>query len=50
MRRKGNEGFVLVKTIAPSELQNNQFQTQDKYLEKDFLYTYRLEACDVAGS
>ena len=49
MRRKGNEGFVTLKTIIPSELQNNQFQMQDKYLEKGILYTYRLEALDSNG-
>ncbi len=49
MRRKGGYGFALLKTIVPSELQDNQFQMQDKYLEKDILYTYRLEAYDAAG-
>jgi hypothetical protein len=49
MRRKGDEGFVLLKAIAPSELQNNQFQMQDKYLEKDIPYTYRVEAYDATG-
>ena len=49
MRRKGNEGFITLKTIAPSELQNNQFQMQDKYLEKDIPYTYRVEAFDANG-
>jgi hypothetical protein len=49
MRRKGSEDFALLKAIAPSELQNNQFQMQDKYLEKDIPYTYRLEAYDDSG-
>jgi hypothetical protein len=49
MRRKGNEGFITLKTIALSELQNNQFQMQDKYLEKDVPYIYRVEAYDDAG-
>ena len=49
MRRKGDEGFITLKTIAPSELQNNQFQMQDKYLEKGIPYTYRLEAFDANG-
>jgi hypothetical protein len=45
----GTTDFLLLKTIAPSELQNNQFQMQDKYLEKDISYTYRVEAYDAAG-
>jgi hypothetical protein len=49
MRRQGSVEFVLLKTIAPSELQNNQFQMQDKYLEKDIPYTYRVEAYDAGG-
>jgi len=49
MRRKGSEDFVVLKTIASSELQNNQFQMQDKYLEKGIPYTYRLEAFDANG-
>ena len=49
MRRKGNEGFITLKTIAPSELQINQFQMQDKYLEKDIPYAYRVEAFDANG-
>ncbi len=49
MRRKGNEGFFTLKTIIPSELQNNQFQMQDKYLEKNISYTYRVEAFDGNG-
>jgi hypothetical protein len=49
MRCKGDEGFVLLQTIAPSELHNNQFQMQDKYLEKDIPYTYRVDAYDATG-
>ena len=49
MRLKGDEGFITLETIAPSELQDNQFQMQDKYLEKDIPYTYRLEAYDANG-
>jgi len=49
MRRKGDEGFVMLKMIASSELQNNQFQMQDKYLEKGIPYTYRVEAFDANG-
>jgi hypothetical protein len=49
MRRKGGEDFILLKEIAPSELHNNQFQMQDKYLEKGAAYTYRVEAYDAAG-
>jgi hypothetical protein len=48
MRRKGSNDFALLKAVAPSELQNNQFQLQDKYLEKDITYTYRVEAYDGA--
>ena len=49
MRRKGGEDFIVLKAIALSELQNNQFQMQDKYLEKGATYTYRVEAYDAAG-
>jgi len=49
MRRKGDEGFITLETIAPSELQNNQFQMQDKYLEKGTHYTYRVEAFGANG-
>ncbi len=34
LRRKASEDFVVLKTVAPSELRDNQFQMQDKYLEK----------------
>jgi len=49
LRRKGSDTFALLRTIAPSELQNNQFQMQDKYLEKDTQYTYKVEAYGAAG-
>ncbi|HEX7501945.1 MAG TPA: hypothetical protein VF451_00875, partial [Acidobacteriota bacterium] len=49
MRRQGNGDFIAIRTIAPSELQGNQFQMQDKYLEKGTLYTYRVRAYDAAG-
>jgi hypothetical protein len=49
LRRAGSGGFVLLKTVAPSELQNNQFTLQDKYLEKSTLYTYRVEAYDATS-
>ena len=49
MRLKSGEDFILLKTIMPSELQNNQFQMQDKYLEKGTTYTYRVDAYDAAG-
>ena len=48
MRRKGTGDFALLRAIAPAELQNNQFQMQDKYLEKDIPYTYRVEAYNAA--
>jgi hypothetical protein len=48
LRRQGNGDLVLLKTIASQELQNNQFQMQDRYLEKDTPYTYRIEAY-IAG-
>jgi hypothetical protein len=47
MRCQGSGAFALLRTIAPYELQNNQFQMQDKYLEKDITYTYRVEAYDA---
>jgi hypothetical protein len=49
MRRGGGDGFIILKAIAPSEMQDNQFQMQDKYLEKDVPYTYWVEAYDAAG-
>lgn len=49
LRRRGAGEFVLICTITPSELHDNQFQMQDKYLEKDIPYTYRLEAFDSDG-
>jgi hypothetical protein len=48
MRRKGSEDFVLLKEIAPSQLQNNQFMMQDKYLTKGTPYTYRVDAYNAA--
>ncbi|MCX6553669.1 MAG: Ig-like domain-containing protein, partial [Candidatus Aminicenantes bacterium] len=35
LRRKGAGDFELLKTVTPTELQNNQFQMQDKYLEEN---------------
>jgi hypothetical protein len=49
MRRKGTEDFVLLKAVTPSELQNNQFKLQDKYLDKGATYTYRAEAYNSSG-
>jgi len=49
MRRQGSDDFVLLKEIAPSELEDNRFQVQDKYLEKDTPYTYMVEAYNDAG-
>jgi hypothetical protein len=49
VRSKDRGDFALLRTIAPSELQNNQFQMQDKYLEKDTQYTYKVEAYGAAG-
>jgi len=49
LRSKGTEDFVLLKSVLPSELQNNQFQMQDKYLEKGITYTYRVEAYNASG-
>ncbi len=48
-RRQGSGDFELIRTIDPSELNDNMFQMQDKYLEKDMRYTYRVEAYDAAG-
>jgi hypothetical protein len=47
-RCQGNGDFVMIKAIIPSELQNNQFQMQDKYLEKNTPYTYRVEAYNAS--
>ena len=49
MRRKGDAHAELFRTVTPSELQDNRFQVQDKYLEKDAAYTYRVDAYDAAG-
>ncbi len=48
-RSRGGGDFVLLRAIIPAELQNNQYQMQDKYLEKDITYTYRVEAFDADG-
>lgn len=48
-RRKGSGDFILLKTIEPAELKNNQFQMRDKYLEKGTNYTYRVEAYNASG-
>ena len=48
-RRKDSGDFVLLRTVAPSELQNKRFQMEDKYLEKNSAYTYRVEACNASG-
>ena len=49
MRRQG-QGDVscCARRSAPSELNDNQFQMQDKYLEKLSEYTYMIEAYDEA--
>jgi hypothetical protein len=49
MRRKGSEYFVLFQVVIPSEMPNHQFQMQDKYLEKNTPYTYRVEVFDYNG-
>jgi hypothetical protein len=49
MRRQGSGDFILLRAVAPSELQNGKFQMQDKYLEKKITYTYRVEAYDGFG-
>jgi hypothetical protein len=49
LRRQSGDDFVLLRTVAPSELQDNQIQMQDKYLERDTAYSYRVEAYDAAG-
>jgi uncharacterized repeat protein (TIGR01451 family) len=49
LRKKGTGNFELLKTVTPAELQNGQFQMQDKYLEKGTAYTYRVEAYNVVG-
>jgi len=48
-RCRGNGDYETILTITPAELQNNLFQMQDRYLEKDIPYTYRVTACDAAG-
>jgi len=49
MRRKGNAKLELLQMVTPSALQGNRCQVQDKYLEKDAAYTYRVEAYDAGG-
>ncbi len=49
LRKKGAGDFELLRAITPAELQNNQFQMQDKYLETGTAYTYRVEAYNAAG-
>ncbi len=41
--------FVVVKTIAPAELNGGRYRWQDKYLEEESAYTYRVEAVDADG-
>ncbi|MCK7479255.1 MAG: hypothetical protein M0C28_19240 [Candidatus Moduliflexus flocculans] len=48
-RRKGSGAFIILRTITPSELQNNRFQMQDKYLEQGTTYAYRVEAFNSSG-
>ena len=49
MRRKGNAKLELLQMVTPSALQGNRCQVQDKYLEKDVAYTYRVDAYDAGG-
>jgi hypothetical protein len=49
LRRQGGGIFELLRKVAPSELQDNRFQMQDRYLERVATYTYRVEAYDAAG-
>ncbi len=47
--RVGDIDFSLAGTVTAQDLQDNQFQMQDKYLEKDKSYTYVVEAYNAAG-
>lgn len=49
LRSRDNGEFIVVKTVAPSELENGHFRWQDKYLEEESAYTYRVEAVDADG-
>jgi uncharacterized repeat protein (TIGR03803 family) len=49
MRRTNASAFAWLRTVFPSELQNNQFQMQDKYLDKGMQYTYIVEAYNAAN-
>jgi hypothetical protein len=49
MRRQSSDDYAVLRAVTPSELQNNAFQTQDKYLQKDTSHAYRVGAYDFAG-
>jgi hypothetical protein len=49
LRRKGNGDFEVLRKIAASEIRRNRFSYQDMYLEKNWQYTYLVEAYDAAG-
>ncbi len=49
MRRTGSGSYAQLQEFGENELQNGAWSFQDKYLEKDLLYTYVVEALDPSG-
>jgi len=49
LRRKSSSDYDFFRNVLPSELKNNQFEIEDRYLEKNLKYTYRVEAFNAEG-
>jgi hypothetical protein len=49
LRRKSSSDYEFFKNVLPSELKNNQFEIEDRYLEKNLKYTYMVEAFNAEG-
>lgn len=49
LRRTGSGAFIPIATFNPGQLTTGVLTHQDKYLEKNQAYTYRLEALDASG-
>ena len=49
VRSEDGGDFILIKTVDPTDLQNGRFQMEDKYLEIDKQYSYRVEVYNATG-
>lgn len=49
VRSQDGDDFMLLDEIDASELQNNRFRMEDKNLEKNSIYTYRVAAYNSSG-